>query len=344
MFYKNLTNLWWMEIRWCIILKPYPKETSKAGQGSATEKRSLNTMKSSMIKRITAATIATFCLVVMGLSGCGSNNSSSTAAGSSKAADSSAAASAEDSSTSKELSGKISTGGSTSMEAVIGALQEAFAETYPDVDITYDPTGSGAGITGASDGTLDIGLSSRALHDDETDVEAITVCLDGIAIVTNTANPVENLTLEQLAGIFTGEITNWSEVGGNDADIVVIGREAGSGTRDGFEEIVGVADQCQYDQELTATGAVTAAVAANENAIGYASLSAVDDTVNDPTVEGVVCSEETVQDGSYVLQRPFNFVVKKDAELSEAAQAFITWATDGSANEWILEAGCVPVA
>ena len=182
------------------------------------------------------------------------------------------------------------------------------------------------------------------LHDDETDVEAITVCLDGIAIVTNTANPVENLTLEQLAGIFTGEITNWSEVGGNDAEIVVIGREAGSGTRDGFEEIVGVADQCQYDQELTATGAVTAAVAANENAIGYASLSAVDDSVNDPTVEGVACTEETVQDGSYVLQRPFNFVVKKDAELSDAAQAFITWATDGSANEWILKAGCVPVA
>ena len=223
-------------------------------------------------------------------------------------------------------------------------MQEAFMAENQGVTVTYDPTGSGAGITGASDGTLDIGLSSRALHDDETDVEAITVCLDGIAIVTNTANPVENLTLDQLAGIFTGEITNWSEVGGNDAEIVVIGREAGSGTRDGFEEIVGVADQCQYDQELTATGAVTAAVAANENAIGYASLSAVDDTVNDPTVEGVVCSEETVQDGSYVLQRPFNFVVKKDAELSEAAQAFITWATDGSANEWILEAGCVPVA
>ena len=286
-------------------------------------------MKKKQILALTGAA----CLSVALLAGCGNNNNNTPSS-----------TGEEDNSNTSSLSGTVATGGSTSMQSLMSMMQEAFMAENQGVTVTYDPTGSGAGITGASDGTLDIGLSSRALHDDETDVEAITVCLDGIAIVTNTANPVENLTLEQLAGIFTGEITNWSEVGGNDADIVVIGREAGSGTRDGFEEIVGVADQCQYDQELTATGAVTAAVAANENAIGYASLSAVDDTVNDPTVEGVVCSEETVQDGSYVLQRPFNFVVKKDAELSEAAQAFITWATDGSANEWILEAGCVPVA
>ena len=281
-------------------------------------------------KQILALTGAA-CMSVALLAGCGNNGNNETPSG-------------EEGGNEAALTGTVATGGSTSMQSLMSMMQEAFMAENQGVTVTYDPTGSGAGITGASDGTLDIGLSSRALHDDETDVEAITVCLDGIAIVTNTANPVENLTLEQLAGIFTGEITNWSEVGGNDAEIVVIGREAGSGTRDGFEEIVGVADQCQYDQELTATGAVTAAVAANENAIGYASLSAVDDSVNDPTVEGVACTEETVQDGSYVLQRPFNFVVKKDAELSDAAQAFITWATDGSANEWILKAGCVPVA
>ena len=281
-------------------------------------------------KQILALTGAA-CMSVALLAGCGNNGNNETPSG-------------EEGGNEAALTGTVATGGSTSMQSLMSMMQEAFMAENQGVTVTYDPTGSGAGITGASDGTLDIGLSSRVLHDDETDVEAITVCLDGIAIVTNTANPVENLTLEQLAGIFTGEITNWSEVGGNDAEIVVIGREAGSGTRDGFEEIVGVADQCQYDQELTATGAVTAAVAANENAIGYASLSAVDDSVNDPTVEGVACTEETVQDGSYVLQRPFNFVVKKGAELSDAAQAFITWATDGSANEWILEAGCVPVA
>ena len=281
-------------------------------------------------KQILALTGAA-CMSVALLAGCGNNGNNETPSG-------------EEGGNEAALTGTVATGGSTSMQSLMSMMQEAFMAENTGVTVTYDPTGSGAGITGASDGTLDIGLSSRVLHDDETDVEAITVCLDGIAIVTNTANPVENLTLEQLAGIFTVEITNWSEVGGNDAEIVVIGREAGSGTRDGFEEIVGVADQCQYDQELTATGAVTAAVAANENAIGYASLSAVDDSVNDPTVEGVACTEETVQDGSYVLQRPFNFVVKKDAELSDAAQAFITWATDGSANEWILEAGCVPVA
>ena len=281
-------------------------------------------------KQILALTGAA-CMSVALLAGCGNNGNNETPSG-------------EEGGNEAALTGTVATGGSTSMQSLMSMMQEAFMAENQGVTVTYDPTGSGAGITGASDGTLDIGLSSRVLHDDETDVEAITVCLDGIAIVTNTANPVENLTLEQLAGIFTGEITNWSEVGGNDAEIVVIGREAGSGTRDGFEEIVGVADQCQYDQELTATGAVTAAVAANENAIGYASLSAVDDSVNDPTVEGVACTEETVQDGSYVLQRPFNFVVKKDAELSDAAQAFITWATDGSANEWILKAGCVPVA
>ncbi len=273
------------------------------------------------------------CLSAALLAGCGNGNNNDTPSTGS-----------ENNGTAAALSGTIATGGSTSMQKLMTMLQEDFMSKNSGVNVTYDPTGSGAGITGASDGTLDIGLSSRVLHDDETAVEAITVCLDGIAIVTNTANPVEDLTLDQLAGIFSGEITNWSEVGGNDGEIVVIGREAGSGTRDGFEEIVGVKDNCKYAQELTATGAVTAAVASNENAIGYASLSAVDDSVTALKVDGAACTEETVKDGSYAVQRPFNFVVKKDAELSEAAQAFITYVTDGSANEWILQAGCVPIA
>ena len=167
--------------------------------------------------------------------------------------------------------------------------------------------------------------------------------IEGLVFVVNADNPVDSLSVEQVQKIYTGEITNWSEVGGSDGEIVVIGREAGSGTRDGFEEIVGVKDNCKYAQELTATGAVTAAVAANENAIGYASLSAVNDSVKALTVEGVACTEETVKDGSYKVQRPFNFVVKKDAELSEAAQAFVEYVTSGDANQWILEAGCVPI-
>ena len=281
-------------------------------------------MKKNQILALTGAA----CMSIALLAGCGNNNEPSTSDNTGAAA----------------LSGTVATGGSTSMQKLMSMLQEDFMAKNGDVTVTYDPTGSGAGISGASDGSLDIGLSSRGLHDDETDVEAITVCLDGIAIVANTANPVTDLSLDQLAAIFSGEITDWSEVGGNAGQIVVIGREAGSGTRDGFESIVGVEDVCVYAQELTATGAVTAAVASNENAIGYASLSAVDESVNSVAVDGVACTEETVKDGSYAVQRPFNFVIKKDAELSEAAQAFITYVTDGSANEWILEAGCVPVA
>lgn len=286
-----------------------------------------------MNKKQILALAGAACMMTALMAGCGNGNNNDTPS-----------SGEENTGSESSLSGKVATGGSTSMQSLMSMLQEDFMAKNPGVTVSYDPTGSGAGITGATDGSLDIGLSSRALHDDETDVEAITVCLDGIAIVTNTANPVTNLTLDQLAGIFTGEITNWSEVGGNDAEIVVIGREAGSGTRDGFEEIVGVADNCKYAQELTATGAVTAAVAANENAIGYASLSAVDDTVNSVQVDGVDCTEETVKDGSYAIQRPFNFIVKKDAEPSEAAQAFIDYVTSGDANEWITEAGCVPVA
>ena len=242
------------------------------------------------------------------------------------------------------LSGNVATGGSTSMKNVIAALTEGFAEVEPGVTVSYDPTGSGAGITGATDKTLDIGLSSRALKDDEkNDVDGTTVALDGIAIIVNKDSKVADLTVDQLKQMFTGEITNWSEVGGDDGEIVLIGREAGSGTRDGFESIVDVKDSCKYAQELTATGAVISAVEANPLAIGYASLSAVGDTVAMVTVEGVECSEETVKDGTYKIQRPFVFVTNKSVTLSEQAQAFVDFATSKDAADLIRAAGAVPV-
>ena len=266
-----------------------------------------------------------------------------TACGGSAAASSTAAGSAA-SSTAAALSGNVAAGGSTSMKNVIAALTEGFAEVEPGVTVSYDPTGSGAGITGAADKTLDIGLSSRALKDDEkADVEGTTIALDGIAIIVNNASKVEDLTVDQLKQMFTGEITNWSEVGGDDGEIVLIGREAGSGTRDGFESIVEVKDSCKYAQELTATGAVISAVEANPLAIGYASLSAVGDTVKMVTVGGVECSEETVKDGSYEVQRPFVFVTNKSVTLSEQAQAFFDFATSADAADLIRTAGAVPV-
>ena len=262
----------------------------------------------------------------------------------SSAAASSTAAGSNASSTAAALSGNVAAGGSTSMKNVIAALTEGFAEVEPGVTVSYDPTGSGAGITGAADKTLDIGLSSRALKDDEkADVDGTTIALDGIAIIVNNASKVEDLTVDQLKQMFTGEITNWSEVGGDDGEIVLIGREAGSGTRDGFESIVDVKDSCKYAQELTATGAVISAVEANPLAIGYASLSAVGDTVKMVTVGGVECSEETVKDGSYEVQRPFVFVTNKSVTLSEQAQAFFDFATSADAADLIRTAGAVPV-
>ena len=287
------------------------------------------------MKKITRRSFLTVCgaaAAAAALTACGgSSSSASTAAGS--AASSTAAA----------LSGNVATGGSTSMKNVIAALTEGFAEVEPGVTVSYDPTGSGAGITGATDKTLDIGLSSRALKDDEkADVDGTTIALDGIAIIVNNASKVEDLTVDQLKQMFTGEITNWSEVGGDDGEIVLIGREAGSGTRDGFESIVDVKDSCKYAQELTATGAVISAVEANPLAIGYASLSAVGDTVKMVTVGGVECSEDTVKDGSYKIQRPFVFVTNKSVTLSEQAQAFFDFATSADAADLIRTAGAVP--
>ena len=293
------------------------------------------------MKKITRRSFLTVCGAVAAaaaLTACGGSASSAAASSTSAAAGSTA------SSTAAALSGNVATGGSTSMKNVIAALTEGFAEVEPGVTVSYDPTGSGAGITGATDKTLDIGLSSRALKDDEkADVEGTTIALDGIAIIVNNASKVEDLTVDQLKQMFTGEITNWSEVGGDDGEIVLIGREAGSGTRDGFESIVDVKDGCKYAQELTATGAVISAVEANPLAIGYASLSAVGDTVAMVTVEGVECSEDTVKDGSYKIQRPFVFVTNKSVALSEQAQAFVDFATSKDAADLIRTAGAVPV-
>ena len=288
------------------------------------------------MKKITRRSFLTVCgaaAAAAALTACGGSASSSASTAASAAASSAAA-----------LSGNVAAGGSTSMKNVIAALTEGFAEVEPGVTVSYDPTGSGAGITGATDKTLDIGLSSRALKDDEkADVEGTTIALDGIAIIVNNASKVEDLTVDQLKQMFTGEITNWSEVGGDDGEIVLVGREAGSGTRDGFESIVDVKDSCKYAQELTATGAVISAVEANPLAIGYASLSAVGDTVKMVTVGGVECSEETVKDGSYEVQRPFVFVTNKSVALSEQAQAFFDFATSADAADLIRTAGAVPV-
>ena len=293
------------------------------------------------MKKITRRSFLTVCgaaAAAAALTACGGSASSAAASSTSAAAGSNA------SSTAAALSGNVAAGGSTSMKNVIAALTEGFAEVEPGVTVSYDPTGSGAGITGAADKTLDIGLSSRALKDDEkADVDGTTIALDGIAIIVNNASKVEDLTVDQLKQMFTGEITNWSEGGGDDGEIVLIGREAGSGTRDGFESIVDVKDSCKYAQELTATGAVISAVEANPLAIGYASLSAVGDTVKMVTVGGVECSEDTVKDGSYEVQRPFVFVTNKSVTLSEQAQAFFDFATSADAADLIRTAGAVPV-
>ena len=245
---------------------------------------------------------------------------------------------------SNALSGKVATDGSTSMEKVIGALKETFEADNSGVEVTYNPTGSGAGITAVAEGRCDIGLSSRALKDAEKEQGLVGTVLayDGIAVIVNPENTVEDLTMEQIAAIYKGEITNWSQVGGMDAEIVLVGREAGSGTRSGFEEIVGVEDACQYRQELTSTGDVITAVSQNPGAIGYASLASVKDTVKAIKVGGVAPSDETVKDETYAIQRPFVLVTKEGTALTETAQAFFDFITSEAAREVISAAGVVP--
>lgn len=249
----------------------------------------------------------------------------------------------EEGGTTAALSGTVSTDGSTSMEKVINSLGESFMAANKDVKFTYNPTGSGSGIQAVTEGRCDIGLSSRALKDDEKASGLVETVLayDGIAIVVSPENPVSDLDVDTIAKIYTGEITNWKDVGGDDAEIVLIGREAGSGTRDGFESITGTKDACAYRQELTSTGDVINTVSQNPNAIGYASLSAVGESVKALTVGGVKASEATVKDGSYVVQRPFVLVTKEGTELSPAAQAFFDYAISPEVADIIANAGAV---
>ena len=277
--------------------------------------------------------LASAALALTLLAGCGSSGN----------APASSAASSAPSGGDTELTGSVATDGSTSMKSVIGALGESFQNANSGVTFTYNPTGSGSGIQAVSEGRCDIGLASRGLKDDEksSGLTETVLAYDGIAVVVSPENPVSDLTIEQIADIYTGKITNWSEVGGNDAEIVLIGREAGSGTRDGFESITGTEEACQYRQELTSTGDVIATVSQNPNAIGYASLSAVKDTVKALSVGGVAPSEDTVKDGSYVIQRPFVLVTKDGVTLSPAAQAFLDYALSADAAPIIAQAGAV---
>ena len=284
-----------------------------------------------MKKFLTLALTAVMALSL--LTACGSKN------------DNSADANTDGSNTETTLSGTVSTDGSTSMEKVINSLGESFMAMNKDVKFTYNPTGSGSGIQAVSEGRCDIGLSSRALKDDEkaSGLVETVVALDGIAIVVNPENPVSDLDIDTIAKIYTGEITNWKDVGGNDAEIVLIGREAGSGTRDGFESITDTKDACQYRQELTSTGDVITTVSQNPDAIGYASLAALKDTVKALTVGGVASTEDTVKDGSYIIQRPFVLVTKTGETLSENAQKFFDFALSAEAAQYITSAGAVPV-
>ena len=245
---------------------------------------------------------------------------------------------------SKKIEGNVATDGSTSMEKVIGALGEAFETENSGVTFTYNPTGSGTGITAVSEGRCDIGLSSRALKDEETEkgLKGTVLAYDGIAVIVSNDNPVNDLSIETIAKIYTGEITNWKDVGGNDAEIVLIGREANSGTRDGFESVVDVKEKCKYRQELTATGDVISAVAGNPNAIGYASVASVKDTVKALKVEGVTPNETTIKDGTYKIQRPFVLVTKEDTKLSDTAEEFYGFCLSEEAKEIITNAGVVP--
>lgn len=240
--------------------------------------------------------------------------------------------------------GQVTTDGSTSMEKVIGALGESFMQNNSGVTFAYNPTGSGSGIQAVLDGRCDIGLSSRSLKDEEKEkgLKETILAYDGITVVVNKENPINDLTIEQLASIYKGDITNWKDVGGADAEIVIIGREAGSGTRDGFESVTGTEGLCKYRQELVSTGDVINTVSKNPNAIGYASIAAISDSVKTLSIGGVAPTEATVKDGSYLIQRPFILVTKDGVQLSETAQLFFDYVTGKDAASIISNAGAVP--
>ena len=273
-------------------------------------------------------------VLTLALAACGSKNDTNTDAN---------ADNTNDDSTKTTITGTVATDGSTSMEKVIGALSESFMANNADATVTYNPTGSGSGITAVKEGTCDIGLSSRALKDEEKagGLKETVLAYDGIAIIVHPDNPVSDLTIEQIAQLYTGEITNWKDVGGNDAQVVLIGREAASGTRDGFESITGTKEKCQYRQELTSTGDVITAVSQNPDAIGYASLASIKDSVKALNVDGVTPSEDTVKDGSYKVQRPFVLVTAEGKALTPVAQAFFDYAASPDAAAIIAKAGAV---
>ena len=284
------------------------------------------------MKKIIALLLAA--VLTLALAACGSKNDTNTDAN---------ADNTNDDSTKTAITGTVATDGSTSMEKVIGALSESFMANNVDTTVTYNPTGSGSGITAVQEGTCDIGLSSRALKDEEKSagLKETVLAYDGIAIIVHPDNPVSDLSVEQIAKLYTGEITNWKDVGGNDAEVVLIGREAASGTRDGFESITGTKDKCQYRQELTSTGDVITAVSQNPDAIGYASLASIKDSVKALNVDGVTPSEDTVKDGSYKVQRPFVLVTVEGKALTPVAQAFFDYAASPDAAAIIAKAGAV---
>lgn len=307
------------------------EETMSIENVENTKQEEKRKMKKIGLSKKLAGVLATAAVAGMVLAGCGGTDTQTTANNTTQSGQTT-------------LSGTVSTDGSTSMEKVVGALGEAFMNANPEVTFTFNPTGSGSGIQAVSEGRCDIGLSSRSLKDEEkqSGLTETVLAYDGIAVIVGKDNEVEDLTLEQIAKIYKGEITNWKDVGGADAEIVVIGREAGSGTRDGFETITETEDACQYRQELTSTGDVITTVSQNPNAIGYASLASVKDTVKTLKVNSVIPTESSVKDGTYLIQRPFVLVTKEGAQLSEAAQAFFDYALSGEAGDIIVEAGAVP--
>lgn len=243
----------------------------------------------------------------------------------------------------KDSKKSVATDGSTSMEKVIGALGESFEEDT-GIKFTYNPTGSGSGIKAVLQGRCDIGVSSRELKDEELEkgLKGTLLAYDGIAIIVNNKNSVMDLSLETIGKIYKGEIKNWSEVGGNDLEIVLIGREAGSGTREGFESIIDIKDKCDYRQELTSSGDVITAVSNNPGAIGYGSVASVKKNVKMITVGGIEATETNIKNGSYVVQRPFILVTKSDGKLSESAQKFFDYIISKEAQDIISAAGVVP--
>ena len=306
------------------------------------------------MKKKTMAVVCSAILAMGALAGCSSSNTETTAATTAAATEATTAATSEEATeaeTSEEaaeapadLSGSVSMVGSTSMEKFANALAEVFMQKYPDVTVQAEFVGSGAGVEAAASGTADIGNASRNLTDEEKAkgvVENI-VAIDGIAIVVDPANTVTDLTKQQLTDIYSGTITNWSEVGGNNAPIVVVGREAGSGTRGAFEEILGLEDMCKYSNELGSTGAVMARVASTPGAIGYVSLDVLDDSVKALNLEGVEPTAENIKSGSYFLSRPFVMATKGEiSEQNEVVQALFDFIYSDEGTQLVESVGLI---